>query len=335
MKKKLVTSILMFAIAFGMCACGKEPVQQEGNVDIEDQNVSVEDDVAVEGEESQEEKVVDVELTDGGTIPVYLSSFDGIDLAGGEGSVELHVKPQEEYAEDEIYNVYSSSLYSCILNEIWQSGDIDSITVSSSGFSTGDVSLASVSVYELLKEAYGEEGIEQIKQSTYFNKWCIAYLWKNARIEKVSDWTGTLTVNGDNITLPCSFDDIRALGYKCEIQTDEHGLMDSDAINADGQGMHLTSFREEDVVDYIKIEDGDGSTVDLNGITLGMSVASCVENLADTEFIVTDIPIIDYAYENESQSYWISLYFDSESFLLDKIIVSVAEYFPYSVGTES
>lgn len=105
MKKKLVTSILMLAIAFEMCACGKEPVQQESNVNIEDQNVSVEDDVAVEGEESQEEKVVDVEMIDGGTIPVYLSSFDGIDLAGGEGSMELHVKPQEEYAGDEIYNV--------------------------------------------------------------------------------------------------------------------------------------------------------------------------------------------------------------------------------------
>lgn len=321
MKKKLVTLILMLAIAFGMCACGKEPVQQESNVHIEDQNVSVEDDVAVEREEEgQEEKTEDVELTDGGTIPVYLSSFDGIDLAGGEGSIELHVKPQEEYAGDEIYNVDIGHLRCCILNEIWQSGDIDSITVSSS--SAGDVSLASASVYELLKAAYGEEGIEQIKQSTYFNNWCFKYLFHNARGKKVGDWTGALTVNGDSITLPCSYDDIRALGYECEIQTNEAGLMYSDAINADGQGMYLSSRFEEDVV-YVEIKDEDGSAVDLNGITLGMSVASCVEKLADTEFSVLDIPYIDYTCGNESQFYNISLIFDSESFLLDKMVVSV------------
>ena len=321
MKKKLVTSILILAIAFGMCACGKEPVQQEINVNMEDQNVSVEDDVAVEGEGSQEEKVVDVEMIDGGTIPVYLSSFDGIDLAGGEGSMELHVKPQDEYAEDEIYKVDISYLRRCILNEIWQSGDIDSITVSSS--STGDVSLASASVYELLKAAYGEEGIEQIKQSTYFNEWCIAYLWKNAKGEKAGDWTGTLTVNGDSITLPCSFDDIRALGYECEIQTTESGHMYSDAINADGQGMRLVSYYGEDVVTYIEIADEYGSNVDLNGITPGMSVASCVEKLADTEFTVPDVPIIMYTCGNESQSYTIRLDFDYKSFLLEAISVSV------------
>lgn len=322
MKKKLVTLILMLAIALGMCACGKEPVQQESNADIEDQNVSVEDDVAVEREEEgQEEKTEDVELTDGGIIPVYLSSFDGIDLAGGEGSIELHVKPQEEYAGDEIYNVDIGHLRCCILNEIWQSGDIDSITVSSS--SAGDVSLASASVYELLKAAYGEEGIEQIKQSTYFNEWCIAYLWRNAEGEKAGDWTGTLTVNGDSITLPCSYDDIRELGYECEIQTDEAGNMYSDAINADGQGMHLSFVFEEGVVDGIMIKDEDGSAVDLNGITLGMSVASCVEKLADTEFTVPDIPIIVYTCGNESQSYMIRLDFDYKSFLLDRIYVSV------------
>lgn len=311
MKKKILVSILMSAMVVGMCACGKEQVPQENNADAAEQNAPAEDDAVAEEEEKEEsekEKFVNVELTDGGTISVSLSSFDGIDLTSERGTVELKVKAEDEYSEDEIYKVDPRELRSSILDEIYGPIELESIST------FDDVSFVSASVYNLLEAAYGEDGIEQIKQSAVFGDECLLYLQQLARtgqMEKTeTPALPTLIVNDSNITLPCSLDDIRALGY--ELVQEEEFSNFYDGSNAEGQKLTVCNMEGMDSISSISISKEDGSTVDMNGITLGMSVAACIEKLSDVAVEAQQDSSNRYIRYWCEQGYHVGLYFDEE-----------------------
>lgn len=317
MKKKLLVSILISAMVVGMCACGKEQVPQENNADAVEQSAPAEDDAAAEEEEKEEsekEKVVNVELTDGGTISVSLSSFDGIDLTSkeGESAVELKVKAEDEYSEDEIYEVATMELRSSILDEIYGPIELESISTIST---SDDVSFVSASVYNLLEAAYGEDGIEQIKQSAVFGDECLLYLQRLASAGQMEETETpalpTLIVNGSNITLPCSLDDIRALGY--ELVQEEEFPNFYYGSNAEGQKLTVCNMEGMDSISDISISKEDGSTVDMNGITLGMPVAACIEKLPDVAVGAEWLNSNRYIrYLCEQGYYYVSLHFDEE-----------------------